>query len=106
VGGTRPRTSRGRSAVHARDSIPCEPHLHACCLPLAEPRRCRRIPTITCLPQLLDALAARLPAEDSVLLLYLLLHGNRDFLDYCLSRTDADTLLLPLLPMLYETAHL
>ena len=33
-------------------------------------------------------------------------HGNRDFLDYCLSRTDTDTLLLPLLPMLYETRSL
>ena len=41
-----------------------------------------------------------------LVLLYLLLHGNRDFLDYCLSRTDADNLLLPLLPALYEAAAL
>lgn len=53
-----------------------------------------------------DVIAAKLPHEDSVLLLYLLLHGNRDFLDYCLSRTDADTLLLPLLPTLYEASSL
>ena len=43
-----------------------------------------------------DAIAAALPAEGAVLLLYLLLHGNADFRDYALSRTDADTLLLPL----------
>ena len=49
-----------------------------------------------------DAIAAALPAEGAVLLLYLLLHGNADFRDYALSRTDADTLLLPLVRALYE----
>jgi len=49
-----------------------------------------------------DALAASLPSEPSVLLLYLLLHGNSQFLDYCITRTDADALLLPLLRPLYE----
>ena len=49
-----------------------------------------------------DAIAASLPSEASVLLLYLMLHGNREFLDYCITRTDADALLLPLLRPLYE----
>jgi uncharacterized membrane protein YgcG len=54
--------------------------------------------------ELHNAVSAALPGEASVLLLYLLLHGNRDFLDYCITRTDADALLLPLLRPLYE-AH-
>ena len=53
-----------------------------------------------------DAIAAALPAEGAVLLLYLLLHGNADFRDYALSRTDADTLLLPLVRALYEPRSL
>ena len=53
-----------------------------------------------------DSLAASLPSPASVLLLYLLLHGNRDYLDYALSRTDPETLLLPLLRTLSEPARL
>ena len=56
--------------------------------------------------ELHDAIAAALPAEESVLLVYLLLHGNREFLDYCITRTDADALLLPLLRPLYEVRSL
>ena len=41
-----------------------------------------------------------------MVLLYLLLHGNRDFLDHTLSRADPDTLLLPLLRTLYSTSRL
>lgn len=37
-----------------------------------------------------------------MLLLYLLLHGNHDFLEFCLSRADADSLLLPMLRVLYQ----
>ena len=56
--------------------------------------------------ELHNAVGAALPGEASVLLLYLLLHGNRDFLDYCITRTDADALLLPLLRPLYEVRTL
>ena len=56
--------------------------------------------------ELHNAVGAALPGEASVLLLYLLLHGNRDFLDYCITRTDADALLLPLLRPLYEARTL
>jgi len=52
--------------------------------------------------ELYDAIASRLPDESTLLLLYLLLHGNHDFLEFCLSRADAETLLLPLLPLLYD----
>ena len=40
-----------------------------------------------------DAIAAALPEQSAALLLYLLLHGNRDYLDYSLSRTDPETIL-------------
>jgi hypothetical protein len=39
-----------------------------------------------------------------VLLLYALLHGCARFHEYCLVRSDLDTLLLPLLELLYS-AH-
>lgn len=55
-------------------------------------------------PRLLDCLCAQLPAEPAVLLLYTLLHNNRAFLRYTLSRTDADVLLLPLLRGIYAAA--
>jgi hypothetical protein len=51
--------------------------------------------------ELYDALARNLVSEDAVLLTYLLLHANPMFLDYCLARTDMDTLMVPLLRMLY-----
>ena len=53
-----------------------------------------------------DALASQLPDEGSALLLYLLLHGNRDYLDYSLSRTDPEMLLAPLLRVLYDSRSL
>ncbi|KAL0388542.1 UNVERIFIED_CONTAM: Dymeclin [Sesamum radiatum] len=40
--------------------------------------------------------------ETSVLLLYSLVHGNSDFLEYVLVRTDLDTLLMPMLETLYN----
>ncbi|KAL2922719.1 Dymeclin, partial [Bienertia sinuspersici] len=40
--------------------------------------------------------------EAAVLLLYSLVHGNADFLEYVLVRTDLDTLLMPILEILYN----
>ena len=37
---------------------------------------------------------------------YLLLHGNRDYLDYSLSRTDPETILVPLLRVLHDSKTL
>lgn len=42
-----------------------------------------------------------LTQESSVLLLYALLHGTPHFMDYCMVRSDVDTLLLPILELLY-----
>ncbi|VFQ69516.1 unnamed protein product [Cuscuta campestris] len=51
---------------------------------------------------LFDTLGMCLADETSVLLLYSLVHGNSDFLEYVLVRTDLDTLLVPLLETLYN----
>uniref|UniRef100_A0A0D6R327 Dymeclin n=1 Tax=Araucaria cunninghamii TaxID=56994 RepID=A0A0D6R327_ARACU len=51
---------------------------------------------------LFDTLGCCLTDESSILLLYSLLHGNSDFLEYVLVRTDLDTLLMPVLEMLYD----
>eukprot|EP00252_Welwitschia_mirabilis_P020819 TRINITY_DN5186_c0_g2_i1.p1 TRINITY_DN5186_c0_g2~~TRINITY_DN5186_c0_g2_i1.p1 ORF type:complete len:724 (+),score=122.40 TRINITY_DN5186_c0_g2_i1:15-2186(+) len=54
---------------------------------------------------LFDVLGVYLTDETSILLLYTLLHGNSDFLEYVLVRTDIDTLIMPILEMLYNAAH-
>ncbi|PON79978.1 Dymeclin [Parasponia andersonii] len=51
---------------------------------------------------LFDTLGICLADEAAVLLLYSLLQGNSDFLEYVLVRTDLDTLLMPLLEALYN----
>lgn len=51
---------------------------------------------------LYDTLGLCLTDECSVLLLYSLVHRNSAFLEYVLVRTDLDTLLMPLLEMLYD----
>ncbi|KAG6664837.1 dymeclin-like isoform X2 [Carya illinoinensis] len=51
---------------------------------------------------LFDTLGMCLADEAAVLLLYSLLQGNSDFLEYVLVRTDSDTLLMPLLEALYN----
>ncbi|XP_073026003.1 uncharacterized protein [Primulina eburnea] len=51
---------------------------------------------------LFDVLCVCLADETSVLLLYSLVHGNSDFLEYVLVRTDLDTLLMPMLETLYN----
>ena len=53
-------------------------------------------------PALFTALGhSLLLRESSVLLLYSLLHGTPHFVEYCLARSDIDTLLLPILELLY-----
>ncbi|XP_038970237.1 dymeclin [Phoenix dactylifera] len=54
---------------------------------------------------LFDTLGMCLADESSVLLLYSLVHGNPDFLEYVLVRTDLDTLLMPILEMLYNASR-
>ncbi|KAM6545507.1 hypothetical protein CsatB_026243 [Cannabis sativa] len=51
---------------------------------------------------LFDTLGMCLADEAAVLLLYSLLQGNSDFLEYVLVRTDLDTLLMPVLEALYN----
>ncbi|KAE8022666.1 hypothetical protein FH972_008449 [Carpinus fangiana] len=51
---------------------------------------------------LFDTLGMCLADEAAVLLLYSLLQGNSDFLEYVLVRTDLDTLLMPILEALYD----
>ncbi|KAG6668778.1 dymeclin isoform X1 [Carya illinoinensis] len=51
---------------------------------------------------LFDTLGMCLADEAAVLLLYSLLQGNSDFLEYVLVRTDLDTLLIPILEALYD----
>ncbi|KAF8369494.1 hypothetical protein HHK36_032488 [Tetracentron sinense] len=53
---------------------------------------------------LFDTLGLCLADESSVLLLYSLVHGNSDFLEYVLVRTDLDTLLMPILETLYNAS--
>ncbi|XP_071691533.1 uncharacterized protein [Rutidosis leptorrhynchoides] len=53
---------------------------------------------------LFDTLGMCLSDENAVLLLYSLVHGNSDFLEYVLVRTDIDTLLMPLLETLYDAS--
>ncbi|KAA8548686.1 hypothetical protein F0562_000370 [Nyssa sinensis] len=54
---------------------------------------------------LFDTLGMCLANETSVLLLYSLVHGNSDFLEYVLVRTDMDTLLMPILETLYNASR-
>ncbi|XP_074559605.1 uncharacterized protein LOC141815558 isoform X1 [Curcuma longa] len=54
---------------------------------------------------LFDTLGLSLTDEASVLLLYSLIHGNSDFLEYVLVRTDLDTLLMPILETLYNASR-
>ncbi|CAD6236550.1 unnamed protein product [Miscanthus lutarioriparius] len=54
---------------------------------------------------LFDALGRCLNDESSVLFLYSLVHGNCDFQEYVLVRTDLDTLLMPILEMLYNASR-
>ncbi|XP_077247325.1 uncharacterized protein LOC143887097 [Tasmannia lanceolata] len=54
---------------------------------------------------LFDTLGVCLADESSVLLLYSLVHGNSDFLEYVLVRTDMDTLLMPILETLYNASR-
>ncbi|KAG8370268.1 hypothetical protein BUALT_Bualt14G0099200 [Buddleja alternifolia] len=54
---------------------------------------------------LFDTLGMCLADETSVLLLYSLVHGNSDFLEYVLVRTDLDTLLMPMLETLYNASR-
>ncbi|KAJ7954834.1 dymeclin [Quillaja saponaria] len=51
---------------------------------------------------LFDTLGMCLADETAVLLLYSLLQGNSDFLEYVLVRIDLDTLLMPILEALYN----
>eukprot|EP00246_Nothoceros_aenigmaticus_P008136 TRINITY_DN22636_c0_g1_i1.p1 TRINITY_DN22636_c0_g1~~TRINITY_DN22636_c0_g1_i1.p1 ORF type:complete len:391 (+),score=61.60 TRINITY_DN22636_c0_g1_i1:329-1501(+) len=51
---------------------------------------------------LYDTLGASLLDDRSTLLLYSLVHGNPAFLEYVLVRTDLDTLLMPVMEMLYN----
>ncbi|KAL9687055.1 hypothetical protein QQ045_031451 [Rhodiola kirilowii] len=53
---------------------------------------------------LFDTLGMCLSDEASVLLLYSLVHGNSDFLEYVLVRTDLDTLMMPILETLYNAS--
>ncbi|KMZ75914.1 hypothetical protein ZOSMA_109G00040 [Zostera marina] len=53
---------------------------------------------------LFDNLGLSLGDETSILLLYSLVHGNSDFLEYVLVRTDIDTLLMPILETLYNAS--
>ncbi|CAN1808138.1 DYM [Linum perenne] len=54
---------------------------------------------------LFDTLGMCLTNETAALLLYTLLHGNSDFLEYVLVRTDVDTLLMPILETLYNASR-
>ncbi|KAJ4722539.1 Dymeclin [Melia azedarach] len=53
---------------------------------------------------LFDTLGMCLADETAVLLLYSLVQGNSDFLEYVLVRTDLDTLLMPILETLYNAS--
>eukprot|EP00271_Cylindrocystis_brebissonii_P005392 TRINITY_DN17402_c0_g1_i1.p1 TRINITY_DN17402_c0_g1~~TRINITY_DN17402_c0_g1_i1.p1 ORF type:complete len:727 (+),score=106.70 TRINITY_DN17402_c0_g1_i1:575-2755(+) len=54
---------------------------------------------------LYDTLGACLMDDRSTLLLYSLVHGNPAFLEYLLVRADLDTILMPLLAMLYNASR-
>ncbi|OMO54684.1 Dymeclin [Corchorus capsularis] len=54
---------------------------------------------------LFDTLGMCLADETAVLLLYSLVQGNSDFLEYVLVRTDLDTLLVPILETLYNASR-
>ncbi|XP_043695476.1 dymeclin-like [Telopea speciosissima] len=54
---------------------------------------------------LFDTLGLHLADESSILLLYSLVHGNSDFLEYVLVRTDLDTLVMPILETLYYASR-
>ncbi|XP_028053931.1 dymeclin-like [Camellia sinensis] len=49
-------------------------------------------------------IARYLADETAILLLYSLVHGNSNFLEYVLVRTDLDTLLMPMLETLYNAS--
>jgi hypothetical protein len=72
----------------------------------ADPERGQLRKSVVSFRELHDAIARLLPEQCATLLLYLLLHGNRDYLDYSLSRTDPETLLVPLLRVLHDARSL
>lgn len=54
---------------------------------------------------LFDTLSKRLaPSESSRLLMHVLLRNNEQFMNYCMSRTDVDVVVVPLLEHLYKIA--
>ncbi|CAL5333848.1 unnamed protein product [Camellia sinensis] len=53
---------------------------------------------------LFDTLGMYLADETVILLLYSLVHGNSDFLEYVMVRTDLDALLMPMLETLYNAS--
>ncbi|BBN01202.1 dymeclin [Marchantia polymorpha subsp. ruderalis] len=54
---------------------------------------------------LFERLSATVADERSTLLLYSLVHGNATFLEYMLVRVDLDTLLVPVLEVLYNASR-
>ncbi|RDD47080.1 Dymeclin [Trichoplax sp. H2] len=52
--------------------------------------------------QLYNTICKELHADETTLLLYLLLHRNPSFASYVLSRVDIDSLVIPILKLLYE----
>lgn len=52
--------------------------------------------------KLFSTLCSTLQDDNTTLLLYLLLHRNPNFRTYVLSRTDVDTLVMPILKILYQ----
>jgi hypothetical protein len=52
---------------------------------------------------LLETLSNRMAdSESSRLLMYVLLQNNKEFMNYCMSRTDVDVIVMPLLERLYK----
>jgi len=56
-------------------------------------------------PKLYDRLGECLVDDRATLLLYALIHGNEAFLEYVLVRSDLDTIVLPLMEMLYNAVQ-
>ena len=55
---------------------------------------------------LLDTLAKRMaPSESSRLLMHVLLRNNEQFMNYCMSRTDVDVIVVPILERLYKITN-
>jgi hypothetical protein len=106
-GGSRPPFSNAYDANHPLQSLSALLALLLCFTVPAFQLGLRDVISPTISPKnLLDTLAKRMaPSESSRLLMHVLLRNNEQFMNYCMSRTDVDVIVVPILERLYKITN-